>query len=197
VTASLAWPNTPSARSSERSQYQVAAPAKSRTPNLHRAIKRSHQSADGRVATKATARQASNRVQTGKEMNLSSTTKKRVDNDRPSHGRANAPSSLGSGSRRHEPLDLGLPTRLLCTFGTVPIGGEIIPLQRWDFPPEPCPKREYREAWDNGQDRRDAPRKCKSNAGEFHPGLTVLLIPFRRSLCAMNSLAFCSLIESE
>jgi hypothetical protein len=32
VTASLGWPNTPSARSSERSQYQVAAPAESRTP---------------------------------------------------------------------------------------------------------------------------------------------------------------------
>src|ERR1700727_724540 len=40
VTASLAWPNTPSARSSERSQYQVAAPSESRTPNLHRASKR-------------------------------------------------------------------------------------------------------------------------------------------------------------
>jgi hypothetical protein len=51
VTASLAWPNTPSARSSERSQDQVAAPAESRTPNLHRASKGSHQSADGRVAT--------------------------------------------------------------------------------------------------------------------------------------------------
>src|SRR5271168_2754651 len=51
-------------------------------------MKRSHQSADGRVATKAAARRASNRVQTGKEMNLSSTTQKRIDNDRPSHGRA-------------------------------------------------------------------------------------------------------------
>jgi xanthine dehydrogenase YagR molybdenum-binding subunit len=66
---------------------RMAAPAESRTPNLHRASKRSHQSADGRVATKVAARRARDRVQTGKEMNLSSTTQKRIDNDQPSHGR--------------------------------------------------------------------------------------------------------------
>jgi len=33
---------------------QVAAPAETRTPNLHRAKNRSHKSADGRVATVAT-----------------------------------------------------------------------------------------------------------------------------------------------
>jgi hypothetical protein len=54
VTALIAWPSFHPQDGTEVDK-QVAAPAETRTPNLHRANqKRSSKSADGRVATVAT-----------------------------------------------------------------------------------------------------------------------------------------------
>jgi hypothetical protein len=50
VTASNAWPNF-YLRDGREVDKQVAAPAETRTPNLHRATKSLTESADGRVAT--------------------------------------------------------------------------------------------------------------------------------------------------
>jgi alpha-galactosidase/6-phospho-beta-glucosidase family protein len=55
VTASNAWPSF-YLRMETQVANQVAAPAETRTPNLHRAKKSLIQSADGRMATVATRR---------------------------------------------------------------------------------------------------------------------------------------------
>ena len=57
MTALMAWPGSILAMEREV-ENQVAAPAETRTPNLHRAKQnRSLKSADGRVATVATGRE--------------------------------------------------------------------------------------------------------------------------------------------
>jgi hypothetical protein len=53
VTALIAWPSF-RLEMEDKVDKQVAAPAETRTPNLHRAKNRSHKSADGRVAPVAT-----------------------------------------------------------------------------------------------------------------------------------------------
>src|SRR5580700_10848972 len=60
--------------------YQVAAPAEMRTPNLHRAKNRSTKSADGRMATEAA--RLERKKPTGRKQE-----KNRLDSIRPSHGR--------------------------------------------------------------------------------------------------------------
>jgi hypothetical protein len=85
--------NTPSARSSKGRDNRWQHPLNREHPTCSERAKRSHQSADGRVATKATARRTSNRVQTGKEMNCPQLHKNRIDNDRPSHGSPTRPSA--------------------------------------------------------------------------------------------------------
>ena len=86
----------------------MAAPAESRTPNLHRAIKPSHQSADRRVAA-ATARRAKKSCSHRKEMNLS-LPQKTLDTDRPSHGRATRSLRCGCDACFRVPVGLS-PTR--------------------------------------------------------------------------------------
>src|ERR1700730_15025904 len=60
--------------------YQVAAPAETGTPNLHRAKIAQQQSADGRMATEVARRKR--KGLTGRRKK-----KKRLDSHRPSHGR--------------------------------------------------------------------------------------------------------------
>src|SRR6266478_3591303 len=60
--------------------YQVAAPAKTGTPNLHRAKIAKQQSADGRMATDAARRELKGLTGRRKKKN-------RLDSHRPSHGR--------------------------------------------------------------------------------------------------------------
>src|SRR6266852_4180643 len=60
--------------------YQVAAPAETGTPNLHRAKIAQQQSADGRMATEAARRELKGLTGRRKKKN-------RLDSHRPSHGR--------------------------------------------------------------------------------------------------------------
>ena len=53
MTAPKSWPNSCRREMGAEVDYQVAAPAEMRTPNLHRANHRSQKSADGRMATEA------------------------------------------------------------------------------------------------------------------------------------------------
>src|ERR1700674_4528455 len=53
VTATKSWGPTPTETVGTEVDYQVAAPAELRTPNLHRANNRSTKSADGRMAAEA------------------------------------------------------------------------------------------------------------------------------------------------
>ena len=63
MTALIAWPSFHLGDGTEVDK-QVAAPAETRTPNLHRAnTNRSSKSADGRVATVATRRERKQRDQ--------------------------------------------------------------------------------------------------------------------------------------
>ena len=53
MTASMAWPRFPLAKSRTQGAKQVAAPAELRTPNLHRAKESLLESANGSMATVA------------------------------------------------------------------------------------------------------------------------------------------------
>ena len=55
MTASIAWPDS-IVEMEQEVENQVAAPAETRTPNLHRAKATLIESADGRVATVVVAR---------------------------------------------------------------------------------------------------------------------------------------------
>jgi hypothetical protein len=79
VTAKIAWPKF---HRDDRTEvdYQVAAPAVTRTPNWHRATNSLNESADGRVATVATLRQERSFCPMTNKSNL-------LDSDRPFHGR--------------------------------------------------------------------------------------------------------------
>jgi len=61
VTALIAWPNFSDQRGAQVDN-QVAAPAVTRTPNLHRAKKSLIESADGRMAAVATRLEQKNLV---------------------------------------------------------------------------------------------------------------------------------------
>ena len=69
MTALMAWPNFHREMEGEVDN-QVAAPAETRTPNLHRANKSLTKSADGRVATGLVGARSMNRAKTNNTVRL-------------------------------------------------------------------------------------------------------------------------------
>ena len=57
MTALIAWPRFHSERAEPQGDKQMAAPAETRTPNLHRAKRIAPRNADGSMATVATRRE--------------------------------------------------------------------------------------------------------------------------------------------
>ena len=57
MTALIAWPRFHSARAEPQGAKQIAAPAETRTPNVHRAKPIALKSANGSMATVATRRE--------------------------------------------------------------------------------------------------------------------------------------------
>jgi hypothetical protein len=74
----MAWPRFHSPRAEPQGAKQIAAPAETRTPNMHRANESLLESANGSMATAATRQE---------KKSCLIKTKIRLDYDRPSHGR--------------------------------------------------------------------------------------------------------------
>src|SRR5580698_132181 len=104
--------------------------------------------------------------------------------------------AFAPGSHLVEPLDFGCCTGLLCPLRALKVGKQIIALERWHLPCQPCRQRERRKAEDHREYSHNPPPEMTWETQRSHGVPPGGLAPLPALSLVRNSSAFCCLTES-